>query len=190
MKNQVNKKVSKLLIALLSLVIMSVACVSLAACNKECTHSKFKLSEDTATCVAGGFITHTCEDCGYAYMEPTPAKGHDYGTAEVVPATCTTDGYTVKTCKTCGFEEKSDATKATGHLHTSEVTVAATCIANGSKKVVCQDCAQRDRKQLKDFHYLLSSLSFLGRARAHCMAAIRAASTRKPPTGRVSIPIP
>lgn len=140
MKNQVNKKVSKLLIALLSLVIMSVACVSLAACNKECTHSKFKLSEDTATCVAGGFITHTCEDCGYAYMEPTPAKGHDYGTAEVVPATCTTDGYTVKTCKTCGFEEKSDATKATGHLHTSEVTVAATCIANGSKKVVCQDC--------------------------------------------------
>ena len=30
MKNQVNKKVSKLLIALLSLVIMSVACVSLA----------------------------------------------------------------------------------------------------------------------------------------------------------------
>lgn len=106
MKNQVNKKVSKLLIALLSLVIMSVACVSLAACNKECTHSKFKLSEDTATCVAGGFITHTCEDCGYAYMEPTPAKGHDYGTAEVVPATCTTDGYTVKTCKTCGFEEK------------------------------------------------------------------------------------
>ena len=39
MKNQVNKKVSKLLIALLSLVIMSVACVSLAACNKECTHS-------------------------------------------------------------------------------------------------------------------------------------------------------
>lgn len=140
MKNQVNKKVSKLLIALLSLVIMSVACVTLAACNKECTHSKFKLSEDTATCVAGGFITHTCEDCGYAYMEPTPAKGHDYGTAEVVPATCTTDGYTVKTCKTCGFEEKSDATKATGHLHTSEVTVAATCTANGSKKVVCQDC--------------------------------------------------
>ncbi|MBS6476700.1 MAG: hypothetical protein KH405_02610 [Firmicutes bacterium] len=140
MKNQVNKKVSKLLIALLSLVIMSVACVSLAACNKECTHSKFKLSEDTATCVAGGFITHTCEDCGYAYMEPTPAKGHDYGTAEVVPATCTTDGYTVKTCKTCGFEEKSDVTKATGHLHTSEVVVAATCITNGSKKVVCQDC--------------------------------------------------
>lgn len=140
MKNQVNKKVSKLLIALLSLVIMSVACVSLAACNKECTHSKFKLSEDTATCVAGGFITHTCEDCGYAYMEPTPAKGHDYGTAEVVPATCTTDGYTVKTCKTCGFEEKSNVTKATGHLHTSEVVVAATCITNGSKKVVCQDC--------------------------------------------------
>ena len=60
----------------------------------------------------------------------------------------------------------------------------------GEDEVVCQDCAQRDRKQLKDFHYLLSSLSFLGRARAHCMAAIRAASTRKPPTGRVSIPIP
>ena len=140
MKNQVNKKVSKLLIALLSLVIMSVACVSFAACNKECTHSKFKLSEDTATCVAGGFITHTCEDCGYAYMEPTAAKGHDYDTAVVVPATCTTDGYTVKTCKVCGHEEKTNPTAATGHLQTSEVVVNATCTANGYKKTVCQDC--------------------------------------------------
>lgn len=140
MKNQVNKKVSKLLIALLSLVIMSVACVSLTACNKECTHSKFSLSADTATCVSGGFITHTCDDCGYAYMEPTPAKGHSYGTAEIIPATCTTGGYTVKTCTVCGAEEKTNLTAATGHLHTAETVVNATCVQNGSKTVVCQDC--------------------------------------------------
>lgn len=142
MKNQVNKKVSKLLIALLSLVIMSVACVSFAACNKECTHSKITDGVDTATCIAGGFITHTCDDCGYTYMTATPAKQHTYGTAEKVAATCTEKGYTVATCELCGYELKSEFVDALGHAETETTTTAATCTKDGSEIVKCKDCGQ------------------------------------------------
>lgn len=140
MKNQVNKKVSKFLIALLSLVIMSVACVAFAACNEECTHSKITDGEDTATCVAGGFITHTCDDCGYTYMTATPKKAHEYGTTEKVVATCTEKGYTVATCNVCGYENKTEFVEALGHKNTTETVTAATCTKDGSKIVKCDDC--------------------------------------------------
>lgn len=140
MKNQVNKKVSKILIALLSLVIMSVSCVLLAACNKECTHSKITDGEDTATCVSGGFITHTCDDCGYTYMTATPAKPHTYDTAEKVAATCTEKGYTVATCTLCGYELKTDFVDALGHAETETIVTAATCTKDGNEIVKCKDC--------------------------------------------------
>lgn len=83
MKNQTNKKVSKLLMSLLALVIMSVACVAFAACNQECKHPSFTDGADTATCTSGGFITHTCDDCGYVYLTPTQKKAHSFGAAKI-----------------------------------------------------------------------------------------------------------
>ncbi len=139
MKNQVNKKVSKVLITLLALVVMSVSCVVLAACNKECTHSNLTSQPDTATCTSGGFITYTCADCGYTYMTATSAKNHTYGDAVKVAATCTTDGYTVSTCTACGLTDKKDIVAATGH-DPEEVVTAATCTATGSKVTVCKTC--------------------------------------------------
>lgn len=140
MKNQVNKKVSKILIALLALVIMSVSCVLLAACNKECTHSKITDGVDTATCTSGGFITHTCDDCGYTYMTATSAKAHTYDTAQKVAATCTEKGYTVATCTLCGYELKTDFVDALGHAETETTTTAATCAKDGNEIVKCKDC--------------------------------------------------
>lgn len=139
MKNQVNKKVSKMLITLFALVVMSVSCVVLAACNKECTHSKLTSQPDTATCTAGGFITYTCSDCGYTFMTATPAKNHTYGDAVKVAATCTTDGYTESTCKVCGFTDRKEVVAATGHTP-KEIVTEATCSAAGSKVTVCETC--------------------------------------------------
>ena len=140
MKNQTNKKVSKLLMSLLALVIMSVACVAFAACNKECTHPSFTDGADTATCTSGGFITHTCDDCGYVYLTPTQKKAHSFGTATQVPATCTTEGYTLKVCTECGYQEKTDIVDPTGHVNTETITNEATCSASGSEIVRCKDC--------------------------------------------------
>ena len=140
MKNQTNKKVSKLLIALLSLVIMSVACVAFAACNEECAHTNITDGVDTATCVAGGFITHTCDDCGYTYMTATPAKQHTYGTAEKVPATCTEKGYTSQVCSVCGYESRTEYVDALGHVNVETVTIDSTCTQVGSEVVKCKDC--------------------------------------------------
>lgn len=140
MKNQTNKKVSKLLMSLLALVIMSVACVAFAACNQECTHPTFTDGADTATCTSGGFITHTCDDCGYVYLTPTQKKAHSFGSATQVPATCTTEGYTLKVCTECGYQEKTDIVNPTGHVNTETITNEATCSASGSEIVRCKDC--------------------------------------------------
>lgn len=140
MKNQTNKKVSKLLMSLLALVIMSVACVAFAACNQECKHPSFTDGADTATCTSGGFITHTCDDCGYVYLTPTQKKAHSFGSATQVPATCTTEGYTLKVCTECGYQEKTDIVDPTGHVNTETITNEATCSASGSEIVRCKDC--------------------------------------------------
>lgn len=140
MKNQTNKKVSKLLMSLLALVIMSVACVAFAACNQECTHPSFTDGADTATCTSGGFITHTCDECGYVYLTPTQKKAHSFGAATQVPATCTTEGYTLKVCTECGYQEKTDIVDPTGHVNTETITNEATCSASGSEIVRCKDC--------------------------------------------------
>ena len=140
MKNQTNKKVSKLLMSLLALVIMSVACVAFAACNQECKHPSFTDGADTATCTSGGFITHTCDDCGYVYLTPTQKKAHSFGAATQVPATCTTEGYTLKVCTECGYQEKTDIVNPTGHVNTETITNEATCSASGSEIVRCKDC--------------------------------------------------
>ena len=140
MKNQTNKKVSKLLMSLLALVIMSVACVAFAACNQECKHPSFTDGADTATCTSGGFIAHTCDDCGYVYLTPTQKKAHSFGAATQVPATCTTEGYTLKVCTECGYQEKTDIVNPTGHVNTETITNEATCSASGSEIVRCKDC--------------------------------------------------
>ena len=140
MKNQTNKKVSKLLMSLLALVIMSVACVAFAACNQECTHPSFTDGVDTATCTSGGFITHTCDECGYVYLTPTQKKAHSFGSATQAPATCTTEGYTLKVCTECGYQEKTDIVNPTGHVNTETITNEATCSASGSEIVRCKDC--------------------------------------------------
>lgn len=140
MKNQTNKKVSKLLMSLLALVIMSVACVAFAACNQECKHPSFTDGADTATCTSGGFITHTCDECGYVYLTPTQKKAHSFGAATQVPATCTTEGYTLKVCTECGYQEKTDIVDPTGHVNTETITNEATCSASGSEIVRCKDC--------------------------------------------------
>lgn len=144
MKNQVNKKVSRVLVTLLALVVMCVACVVLSACEKECTHSDMSLSEDTATCTAGGFITHSCKDCGYSYIQATPAKGHDYDdqSARLVSATCTEAGYTALTCKVCQMEKKIEPVDALGHTVSDAVEdkKAATCEEDGYIIKTCQRC--------------------------------------------------
>jgi len=140
MKNQVNKKVSKLLIALLSVIVMCVSCFLLTACNEECAHANMSASEDTATCVSGGIVVHTCADCGYSYSENTQAKDHTYSTGHVVAATCTAGGYTVATCTECGETTMSDFTEKLDHAYGDPVVVKATCTTPGTSTIKCNIC--------------------------------------------------
>lgn len=94
------------------------------------------------TCLAGGYTTHTCANCGSVYIdEYTEALGHDY-VAVVTEPTCDTMGYTTHTCSRCGDSYIDSYVQATEHTFVQEVTKEPTCVEEGLMTFTCSDCGK------------------------------------------------
>lgn len=90
-----------------------------------------------ATCVAEGYVLHTCSLCGYSYRDCfTSATGHDYKNVVTAP-THEKMGYTTHTCTTCGDSYVDSYTEALEHSYTSEVTEEPTCTKEGTMTFTC-----------------------------------------------------
>ena len=87
-----------------------------------------------ATCVLGGYTTHTCS-CSDSYIDSyVDALGHKY-IADVTEPTCVSKGYTVHTCH-CGDTYTDTYTDEIPHDYVEEV-VEATCTAEGYTSYTC-----------------------------------------------------
>ena len=111
-------------------------------CGSGCAHV-YQDDEYAPDCTEQGYTLHTCQLCGYQYMdnflpalghswlpascvEPSTctvcghtegeALGHDYRVAEVVAPTCTGEGYTRYTCVTCGDSYEDAFTEPVDHV--------------------------------------------------------------------------
>ena len=96
------------------------------------------------TCVAEGYTTYYCSDCGDYYVaDKIPALGHTEITVPGKAATCTTSGLTDgKICSVCGTVTVAQTTiSALGHTEITVSGKAATCttsgLTDGKKCSVC-----------------------------------------------------
>lgn len=99
----------------------------------------YKAEIHSATCTAGGYITHICSRCGDAFTDSytTPLE-HRY-TTETVKASCTEGGYILHKCTRCDDEYKMDVVSALGHNFV-EMVVKATCTDSGGVYHACTTC--------------------------------------------------
>ena len=116
-----------------------------------CDH-KYKLTENTATCLEDGTATYTCIKCGDSYTESVAATGHSFTTKassnKATDATCTAAATYYVRCDNCDAVSNSVTVPvgdANGHSPAAAVReneVAATCAAAGSydEVVYCSVC--------------------------------------------------
>jgi len=113
-----------------------------------------------ATCLAGGFTTHTCSRCGDTYTDnEVGAAGHTFAeTITALPATCESEGYDAhKQCTACnlwfaanaaadaadGKEKSAYTIPKNAHSFTFEAANAATCLAEGNNAYNhCTECGK------------------------------------------------
>lgn len=68
-----------------------------------CAHASVREDVTAATCLAGGFTTCTCLNCGESWTrDEVAALGHDYDGGVVTSPTQEAFGYTTYTCSRCG----------------------------------------------------------------------------------------
>ena len=116
-----------------------------------CDH-KYKLTENTATCLEDGTATYTCIKCGDSYTESVAATGHSFTTkassSKATDATCTAAATYYVQCDNCDAVSDSvtvpvgDANGHTPAAAVEENRVEATCAAAGSydEVVYCSVC--------------------------------------------------
>ena len=76
-----------------------------------CTHENVGETVTPATCLAGGFTTYTCLNCGETWTgAEIAALGHDYDDGVVTPPTPEAFGCTTYTCRRCGESYQTDFT--------------------------------------------------------------------------------
>ena len=101
------------------------------------------LSTVTApSCTEQGYTTHTCEDCGYSYVDSfTSFAEHTPVIDEAVAPTCTKSGLTQGShCSVCGkVITEQTIVPASEHNYTSQ-TVEPTCTHAGYTTYTCEDC--------------------------------------------------
>ncbi|MCL2079945.1 MAG: DUF4214 domain-containing protein [Oscillospiraceae bacterium] len=105
-------------------------------------HSFTTYSGDTATCIAGGKATATCDNgCGETDEKDTNPLGHDMvQTAAAIPATCTAAGTTaLYACRRtgCDHTEGGEVIGVLGHdMVQTAIAISATCTINGKTAVL------------------------------------------------------
>ena len=92
-----------------------------------CTHPNLTLVEKVdSTCIAGGYETYSCPDCGIGYQKMFALADHTYDDAGI--------------CTVCGNCQ---------HLNSEVIeSVAATCTASGIEKHACLKCGETWEKVL------------------------------------------
>lgn len=97
-----------------------------------------------ASCTQDGYTATKCKNCEYfiesTYVPGEKAKGHTFGTPEIINPTCTEQGYTLETCTVCKADSKTNYTDAEGHSYDWKTTKAATCEETGSRTGTCSVC--------------------------------------------------
>ena len=93
---------------------------------------EFEAVKTAATCTEDGFITYTCQDCGYSYtVAGDAATGHTFGNWEPY-----NEDQHIRHCENC------DETELANHVFGDSVVVEPTCDEDGCTKQVCQTCGQ------------------------------------------------
>ena len=150
------KKILK--ISLLCCLVL-LACVLLAACNRDGQDSQDPTQEtetqahvhkygewvvvEEATCTARGMQERVCA-CGAKNTQVLLATGHKAGEWKVNRApTCTQPGTNYQPCVKCHVALKTSTTPAKGHGKSEWVVeVEPTCTQSGKEKKVCLDCEE------------------------------------------------
>ena len=93
---------------------------------------EFSVVVTAPTCTLGGYTTHTCDYCGYSYVDGyTPATGHSWG--------AWTDNGNGTHSRVCANDPTHVQTK--DHVWNSGVvTTAPTCTVDGVRTYTCADC--------------------------------------------------
>lgn len=104
------------------------------------THS-YSTIVTPATCTEPGYTTYSCA-CGVTYQDDeTQAKGHTFGSWEIIQApTETGPGLQARSCIDCGYEESESIpwTDSSEHTHTYTPTVTPpTCTEPGYTTYTC-----------------------------------------------------
>jgi hypothetical protein len=104
----------------------------------------FEVVVTDPTCEAEGYITYTCSECEYSYIEKgAKALGHDFTGSEwyvYTPSTCQTKGEERRDCTRCDGYEQREIPK---HNFDTPVHEDATCENPGYDGYVCSDCGER-----------------------------------------------
>ena len=92
-------------------------------------------SPDSATCIAGGFISYKCTECGEGIAEQTPAKGHNITKYTEVSYSEELSTYIIKgICSVCGeFTEEAVLT------YSEEASTKSTCKNHGYDVYIMAD---------------------------------------------------
>jgi uncharacterized repeat protein (TIGR02543 family) len=110
----------------------------------ECTYTDVVTAP---TCTEKGYTTHTCDICGYSYVDSyVDANGHKYVDTVTAP-TCTEKGYTTHVCSVCNDTYTDSETDALGHNWDSgTVTSEPSCTFTGIKTYKCQNAGCTETK--------------------------------------------
>lgn len=107
-----------------------------------CTEHDYVLTKsEDESCTVDGSKYYECSVCGAEKYVRVPAKGHSYGSKEIVTSpTCTSDGKYVQTCSECGYKVL-EAIPATGHSYgEKQIGKPASCTEQGTYIKVCSSC--------------------------------------------------
>lgn len=100
----------------------------------------FKSNVIKATCLSGGYTTHTCS-CGDSYVsDEVPATGHKWSNWKTVTEPTTTkEGKAERICSNCKCAETKPIDKLPIHVHKYEARVVqkVSCGVVGIKEYVC-----------------------------------------------------
>lgn len=126
-----DKKLRKMLLALLCCVIAVSGCLVCVGCQDEETHTHSYVESITKEpgCAKTGTKTFTCS-CGDSYTETIAATGHTYEVVKTIPATCLVAETEQVKCSVCNDETsraKEGGQAALGHHWVDGDTIPATC---------------------------------------------------------------
>ena len=117
-----------------------------------CSHKNTQTDKKDPTCMADGYETVTCKDCGKQISKKVlSASGvqHKMGDYKVVTdSTCSKEGKKEATCSVCGYKDTQTIAKKAHTYGAFTVTKEATCNAEGTKTATCSVCKETKTEKI------------------------------------------